>query len=1072
MRPTPEQQRVLEATGARVPVAAGAGSGKTTLLVERIWRDITEDGLALEDLFIATYNRAAAAHLASRIQARFADPNGGLPRNRACLDVSPGWIGTFHSLCARIVREHPFTAGVDPLFGELDDAESAALQEEALDLAMADVDHEGLHHMLSHAGSTATVRGAVVQVHERLRAAGMERPSIRVPDAGDVDPGALARLEGLVVEIANHDDVADRHQSGIDAIRAMLTGMAPTPKVPCIDKRAKASVKDAIQEADQLAERIWHSLVARESHPQLEGFALLLEAFAAHYERLKAERGALDYEDLQLAALRVLRPGHPYRFRRVYVDEFQDANAVQDAIIEALDAERTTVVGDGAQAIYGFRHASAEHFMQRIGAQPELTLRDNHRSQPELMDALNGLLEGVMRGQSAFARLNASARPDPDAPPMLDPPVEVITVASTDGDATREQEAQVVAAEVRRLLDHGYRHRDVAVLFRALTAVEPYRAALAAQGIPVHLVAGSGFFTHEQVADVLAMLAIVENPHDEPALVRVLASPYVGGSDADLVALRQAAPDGAPLWPAVAAVPGLAGVVDLRQGLLPVLRERGLAALVEAAIGCAGYDLAILGWPDGPRRHANLRRLVRMAERFSAVRGPDLRGFLSAMDTLAADPRLDPGEAVLVDPDLDAVRLATIHSVKGQQFPVVVLADASHGTPSQHPAVLVDADGKAGLRAQRADGDNADVLGYKELKEDANRAAADEERRVLYVALTRAMRHAVVVGRAERNGGGVNTMYSLVTEAAGTGLPGVAVERREVEAVDVPERKPMPVAPPVVQVSAPVIASPPVVDPLRGRRLSFSALSTFAACPRRFHLEVELGLPASRVPVAVPGGGDGSGTDVGTLVHDALAAHRWGAARPVAGWASERAMALGLDVPAGALERAERLVAVVLGDRLAQRIAAGAKVVAEQPFAIDVDGVLLSGAIDLQVREADGTLLVIDWKTHTLAERTAGQVMTGYALQQAVYGLVALRGGAERVELRWVFAEALGDSQVRHVGRADSSELEAEIRDALGAIRRSDRPAPLDTVSSVCAGCPGLDAFCPVGATAPRAQGE
>ncbi|MCC6831910.1 MAG: UvrD-helicase domain-containing protein [Thermoleophilia bacterium] len=1069
MRPTPEQARVLGATGARVPVAAGAGSGKTTLLVERIWRDLTEDGLRLEDLFVATYNRAAAAHITARIQARFADPDGGLPRDRACLDPSAGWIGTFHSLCARIVREHPFTAGVDPLFGELDDAEAAALVEEALDLAMAEVDHDGLHHMLSHAGSTGTIRAAVIGAHDRLRAAGMAHPAIRVPAPRATDDDALQRLRDLVAAIDAHPDRNDRHGAGIDAIRAMLTGGASTPTAPCINRVARAAVKDLIVEADDLAEAIWTTLVERESHPQLEGFALLLDAFAGHYARLKAERGALDYEDLQLAALRVLTAGHPYRFARVYVDEFQDANAVQDRIIEALGAERTTVVGDGAQAIYGFRHASAEHFMTRIGEAPELTLRDNHRSQPQLMTALNALLGEVMRGQRAFAPLTPGARPDPDAPPMLDPPVELITVVSTEGDATREQEAKVVADQVRRFLDHGYRPRDIAVLFRSLTAVEPYRAALTARDVPVHLVAGAGFFTHEQVADVLALLALVENPHDEPALVRVLAGPHIGGSDTDLVDLRRAAPDGGPLWPAAATVPTLAGIVPLRDGLLPVLREQGLAALVEAAIGCAGYDLAVLGWPDGPRRYANLRRLARMAERFAAVRGPDLRGFLSAMDTLAADPRLDPGEAVLVDPDLDAVRLATIHSVKGQQFPVVILADASHGTPGQYPAVLVDQDGNAGLRAQRADGDNADVLGYAQLKDAANRAASDEERRVLYVALTRAMRHAQVIGRAERKGGGVSTMYTLAAEAAGTGLPGVAVERREVPAVEVPDRKPPPVAPPAVEVPAPVIPPAPVVDPIGGMRLSFSALATFATCPRRFHLEVERGLPQSREHIGVPGAGDGSGTAVGTLVHAALAEHAWGGSPPSAGWARARAAGLGLEVPEAGLARAERLVDAVLADPLAERIANGVEVLAEQPFAIEVDGVVQTGAIDLQVREADGTLLVIDWKTHTLVERTAEQVMDAYRLQQSVYGLAALRGGAEPVELRWVFPEALNEPQVRLVSHADTPALEREIGDRLQAIRGVERNPIVDTISVVCAACPGLDAFCPVGTAALRA---
>jgi ATP-dependent helicase/nuclease subunit A len=1055
--PSAEQRAAIDAPGAQVAVAAGAGSGKTTMLVEAIWEDLELHGVRPEELFVATYNRAAAAHLQARVQARFADDASGRGRDRASLDLSAGWVGTFHSLCGRIVREHPFAAGVDPAFAELDETATAAIVEEALDEAIERCDHPGFVDLLVQAWGPRPVRDAARAAHERLRAAGQERPRLQTPPPPPDRAPLIAQLRGRAAAVLERTTLREDHRREAEAgLEMAATGILPA-RPPRGGLNCTKELKPDLKALNEAAAALYEAIADREARQQLEGFADLLAGFADGYERRKRERGALDYEDLQLAARRVLRAGAPYRFRRVYVDEYQDVNPLQDEILELLGAERTVVVGDGAQSIYGFRHADPARFLARAAAHGALALRDNYRSQPPLLAALNCWLAGALANDPAFAELRPMAAPVP-GPALAEPPAELVTV-SGDGAVSREQEARVVAEVVAGLLESGYAHRDVAVLFRSLTQVEPYRAALERLGIPCHLVAGGGFFQHDQVADALALLALVENPFDEPALVRALASPYLAASDEELVGLRTAAGEREPLWPALAAVPALDGLAATVAALRGLRREAGLAGLLEAAIAARDYDLAALGMAEGARRFANLRRLVRMAESFAAVRGPDLRGFLALLEA-QKDLAQDPGEAVLVDPALDAVRLSTVHGVKGQEFPAVVLADASHGTPGGGGQIVrVDPDGRCGIRMQRVGASGAPSALYRVLEAEAKAAEEAEERRIVYVALTRAQRHVSVVGRTPRAG----SAHQILGDALGAMDDGSVLARTVAAAALAPAGSELPQPPVPLEVTAPLPPAPLAVDRLRGRRLSFSALEGHATCPLRFRLEVDLRLPAG--PRLALGGASESGpwgaAAVGTLIHERLALQRWGDPAPAPGWAAAAALAAGLPPSAAEGGRAERLVAQVLADSLAQRIAAG-RAAAERPFALLVDGTLLTGFMDLVVQEPDGGTLVVDWKSHRLEGVEPGELMGAYRLQQAIYGLAMLRAGAARAELRWTFLDALDAPQVRVVAGADAGALEDEVRAALAAVRDGPPTAAADRPQPFCDGCPGLRAFCPV----------
>ena len=233
------------------------------------------------------------------------------------------------------------------------------------------------------------------------------------------------------------------------------------------------------------------------------------------------------------------------------------------------------------------------------------------------------------------------------------------------------------------------------VLVRATASLRLLEEALEEQGLPTYVVGGRGYWSQEQVRDGLAWLRVLANPHDEEALLTVLASPFHGADTDELVRLTQDGHARGSLWEAVQAS-------DSRVArLLAAEREHAqrapLEVLLERAIVATGYDLATLARPGGDRRLANLRKLMRLAGEYERAEGRDLRGFLA--DAQARDlAEAREGEAALESEGLDAVRLMTIHRAKGLEFPVVCVADLGRKAGGTRSPLLVGDDGTAGLR--------------------------------------------------------------------------------------------------------------------------------------------------------------------------------------------------------------------------------------------------------------------------------------------------------------------------------------------------------------------------------------
>ena len=324
--------------------------------------------------------------------------------------------------------------------------------------------------------------------------------------------------------------------------------------------------------------------------------------------------------------------------------------------------------------------------------------------------------------------------------------------------AGRAAEARLLARRIDELTREGpYDFGDVALLLRATTHLAFYERALEERGIPTYVLGGRGYRSQQQVADLRAWLAALANPRDELALYSVLASPLAGVS-LDGLALLGLRSRTTPhhLWRMLeedgvaAELPD--GDRELAERFVELFRDEretaprvSLESLIDRAVTRTGYDRAVLAMPAGDRRLANVRKLMRMAREYESEEGRDLRGFI---DFVAERDLIQEreGQAPLEAEELDAVRLMTIHRAKGLEFPVVCVADLGKGGREDDDALRISDDGEVGPRLAEIGGGSIDSEKLKGIKERRKLEAEEEEKRIFYVAVTRAQEHLVRAG--------------------------------------------------------------------------------------------------------------------------------------------------------------------------------------------------------------------------------------------------------------------------------------------------------------------------------------
>jgi ATP-dependent exoDNAse (exonuclease V) beta subunit len=792
----------IEAGGHDVLVEAGAGTGKTGVMVDRYCRLVCDLEVPPDAVLALTFTDKAATELRQRIRAglelRTADGSGRAQKLLAA--IGGAWVTTIHGFCNRLLSGHPVAAGIDPRFRVLDGPEAERAAREAFDDALAEflAGGEEVREQTVAAYEIGGLRAIVSGVHAELRSRGVAAPHLPEPPAPDPE-AAVRRAAEVAVETIEELKPSNSNRELVERALAMLSadGLPSLDELAALRTDSKAKSMTPYREAIDAA--VASAAEAGEGGDAYRHIAELLGLFSRRFEAVKERREGLDFEDLQLRAVRLLEReeiGNAYRgrFSHLLVDEFQDTNRLQLRLIEALRGPRTElmVVGDELQSIYGFRHADLDVFRERRQAVEEsadavaMDLSGNFRSRPEVIGAVNAIGEKLLG--DAFHPLRVGAPPQLPEPPGEGPAVELLLTCrdgwdaegidlapATDADTPPSHlaEARFVAERLRELAESGVERGEMVVLLRAFTHLDAYEDSLERAGLRPYTIGGRGYWSQQQVADVCALLATIANPLDDQALFGALASPACGAAPDTLWLLRAAAGRRRHVWPAVEQVAELTDDTELddpeRLAAIPepqlaLLRDfartieglRGragrlpLAGLIDTAIAETGYDLAVLMRPSGEARFANVRKLMRLAGEFEAREGRDLRGLL---DFLASRAEADAeAEAASAIEGHDGVRIMTVHSAKGLEFGVVAVPNLSRrllagsrlpltlGHESEQPRV--------GLQLRRLGAASINLYSHEQLCAETQQREAEEELRLFHVAATRARERLILSGVA------------------------------------------------------------------------------------------------------------------------------------------------------------------------------------------------------------------------------------------------------------------------------------------------------------------------------------
>jgi len=590
-----QREAVIHETGPLL-ILAGAGSGKTKTLTHRI-AYLLDQGVASQSILAVTFTNKAAKEMRERLALM----TGGQAHDRSFMP----WMGTFHSVCVRMLRFDGEHIGIPKNFIIIDDADRQSL-----------------------------IKQAMKQI-------------------GIVEKSMTPRAIGSVISSAKNDMVTPEEYA--------------------------ASAQLPLQKA------------AAKVFPV--------------YERLRKNTAALDFDDLIVEAVRLLKSSEQLRaiwqkrFIHIMIDEYQDTNAAQYTLVKLLinQHKNICVVGDDWQSIYSWRGADFTNilnFERDFPGALTVKLEQNYRSTKPILDAASNVItKNIKRSDKALWTESSGGQP-----------VRVLHVSS------ELHEAESVVTRIKTAVDLGARkYNDNAVLYRTNAQSRAMEELCIRYGVPYRIVGGMRFYDRKEIKDVIAYLRLLYQPNDRPSFLRIVNVPTRGVGTTSVTKFLEwqeqtsmdiiTAMSSVELCTALTsrAKTALKNLGEAMQRLGEQLESSSLAEMIELILKRFGYiEFLDDGSTQSEDRIENVRELISDAkERYDL----DVAGYLEELALLSTLDTADESQ--------DAITLMTLHAAKGLEFPVVFMIGMDE-TVFPHTRALYDV------------------------------SEMEEERRLCYVGMTRA----------------------------------------------------------------------------------------------------------------------------------------------------------------------------------------------------------------------------------------------------------------------------------------------------------------------------------------------
>jgi ATP-dependent helicase/nuclease subunit A len=976
-------------------------------------------------------------------------------------------IETIHAFATTLLRERPVEAGLDPAF-EVADNLAAQL---AFDTAYDDFQTGLLNGSVPEVGAALSRGFGVSQIRSLADVINRHRSLLPLQldpvKAADVD-GFVAFYQAHADQLHSLLPLAARDENAapqMEAIIAFSEKLAQTAddadwrdreileSAPKVRKNAGAQTHwvdaDDCRRTKAIFVELREATEEIRAEMRTEAICRLIphaERFVIELELERRREGRADFDDLLIWARNLLLASAEARayFRRRFpvllVDEFQDTDPVQAeiAILIASDQEPLpddvlallprpgglTVVADPKQSIYRFRGADISVYDAvrngpLRGQPPQLV--QNFRSTAGVISWVNDVFDrafvaiaGVQPANTALAATGSG---------LVDQTRSICVLHAEPSDSAEEArvtEARLIAGAIRRAVDEGWPVRDettrqeraaafgdVAILFPTRTGQDDFEAALRSQEIPYRVEGGRGFFARQEILDLSSLLAAIDDPADAVSLVAALRSSVFACTDEEIYlhVVRQRRLDfrsdteGSP----ASIVQAFALLNELHR-----LRARtSLARLVREAVKRTRLiEVALTGW-DGRQAAANVAKLVEQARAFSGGGGGGLRAFARWLaDQRGSRDTEDAGVAEATD---DAVRLVTMHSSKGLEFPIVALANLGSKAGGQTQPVADREHHRLELRIT-VNKNPFETPGFEAAWAAEQAQLQAEELRLLYVAATRA-RDRLIIPISYK---GVKPPAKLAALAPSLPGPDEPVETPVngcvlLDPATLPvardDEPPAPVTPPAWKVDAALEARARWVDAAAALRAAArDELAVFPASRDEGDAPLSARMiAADDEPLIVS---DGPPAPIGDAMHRVLELVDLRDPRGVDETVASVCALAGL---AGHEEQLGELVRACLASPVVARLRATTRSWSEVPYTTRKPDGYATGRIDL-VFEEDGELVVVDWKSDSVA---AGGVEAAGELHRS-QGEAYIRAleAATDIKVRevvWVFPRAPGE---------------------------------------------------------------